>query len=180
MRIDKGTLHTRTLTSFLCSRVKVGMLRSMYCTLLITGLFFMGALIGAAPGQAQDNPDFFLAENGVTVMCPDAEVGDSGEVEGTVYTKRTRNQITTDNAATTCTSGIMSMLSLFNGETFFNGDISSWDVSNVQSMTAMFNFAESFNQDIGSWDVSNVQSMTAMFNSAEDRKSTRLNSSHSV
>jgi len=43
---------------------------------------------------AQENPNFYLAENEVTVMCPDAEVGETGEVDGVVYTKRTRDQIT--------------------------------------------------------------------------------------
>lgn len=30
---------------------------------------------------------FYLAENGVTVLCPDAEVGDKGSVNGRTYTK---------------------------------------------------------------------------------------------
>jgi serine/threonine protein kinase len=36
---------------------------------------------------------FYLAANGVTVMCPDADVGQTGEVNGIVYTKRSRSQI---------------------------------------------------------------------------------------
>ena len=166
MRTDKGTLHTSTLTSLLCSGVKMSALQLAFCGLLASGLLFIVALLGTTPAQAQDNPDFFLAENGVTVMCPDAEVGDSGEVEGTVYTKRTRDQITTSNAATTCTSGISGMSFLFRGDKFFNGDISSWDVSNVTSMRQMFDGAEFFNQDIGDWDVSNVTDMQSMFSVA--------------
>jgi surface protein len=48
----------------------------------------------------------------------------------------------------------------------FNGDISSWDVSNVTSMGGMFYGATSFNQDIGSWDIINVKSMKQMFQGA--------------
>ena len=167
-------------------------LRRAAYSLLATGLFLAILLAGATTVQAQDNPDFFLAENGVTVMCPDAEVGDSGEVEGTVYTKRTQDQITTGNAATTCTSGIRNMSGSFNNffrnnsfnedistwdvssvtnmrrmfwnVEFFNQDISAWDVSNVTNMTRMFKRVSSFNQDIGAWDVSNVTEMTLMFN----------------
>jgi hypothetical protein len=57
--------------------------------------------------------DFYPNTNGVTCMCPDASVGDTGVVNGITYTKRTRQQITTGNASTTCTSGITDMSSLF-------------------------------------------------------------------
>ena len=36
----------------------------------------------------------------------------------------------------------------------FNGDLSSWDVSNVTSMVRMFAQASSFNGDLSSWNVS--------------------------
>jgi hypothetical protein len=45
---------------------------------------------------------FTLADNQKTVVCNDAEVGESGEINGVVYTKRTREEITPENAATTC------------------------------------------------------------------------------
>ena len=35
-----------------------------------------------------DVAQFYLADNGITVMCPDASVGDTGEVNGVTYTKR--------------------------------------------------------------------------------------------
>jgi surface protein len=50
--------------------------------------------------------------------------------------------------------------------TDFNGDISSWDVSNVKNMNETFGNASSFNQDISSWNVSNVEDMGSMFMSA--------------
>ena len=119
---------------------------------------------GATP--AQQNPDFELADNGVTVLCEDAEVGETGTVDGTTYTKRTRDQIFPDNAATTCTSGITDMGGLFREESSFNVDISTWDVSSVTDMSDMFRRAESFNRDIGAWDVSKVTNMEGMFRGA--------------
>ena len=109
---------------------------------------------------------FYLAENGVTIKCPLANVGESGFVDGVEYTKRTRDMITTSNASTTCTSGISDMSELFEGEDTFNDDISHWDVSSVTNMRHMFVEATSFNQDIGSWDVSNVSNMRYMFTAA--------------
>ncbi|NBR41025.1 MAG: BspA family leucine-rich repeat surface protein, partial [Alphaproteobacteria bacterium] len=44
----------------------------------------------------------------------------------------------------------------------FNGDITSWNVSNVTEMRSMFN-RTSFNQDISGWDVGNVTTMAFMF-----------------
>ncbi|GEM_PF-5872806 len=120
--------------------------------------------------DAQDNSTFLIAENGVTVLCPDAEFGESGVVlingEEAIFTKRDREDITAENAATTCTSGITSMSSLFSGQNEFNADISSWDTSNVITMSSMFNGAHSFNQDISNWDVSGVFGMNFLFKNA--------------
>jgi surface protein len=52
---------------------------------------------------------------------------------------------------------------MFNNASSFNGDISSWDVSNVTNMSDMFFQATSFNGDISNWDVSNVTNMSEMF-----------------
>ena len=59
-------------------------------------------------------------------------------------------------------SEINDMSNLFE-ETDFNGDISSWDVSNVTDMSYMFWECSEFNQDISSWNVSNVTDMQDMF-----------------
>lgn len=111
---------------------------------------------------------FYLHENGVTVMCPDANVGDKGTIFGVTYTKRTNEQITTENAATTCTSGITDMNELFRFATGFNQDISSWDVSKVTDMSWMFSSAYSFNQDLSSWDISSVTNIGGMFYEASN------------
>lgn len=106
---------------------------------------------------------FYLADNGITIKAPDAAIGDTGVVNGVTYTKRSRDQITVDNAATTCTSGITTMNYLFPEAMTFNEDISHWDVSSVTNMDNMFNTAVAFNQDLTAWDVSNVTSMERMF-----------------
>lgn len=134
-------------------------------TIFLTGFLFLTATLNL---WAEDSSSFFLHENGVTIMCPDAEVGDSGEVNGVTYTKRTSDQITVENASTTCTSGITDMSELFQGADDFNQPIGSWDVSSVTAFNFMFHGANSFNQDISSWDVSSATSMWAMFYQASD------------
>ena len=64
------------------------------------------------------------------------------------------------------TSNIKDMSDLFGG-TYFNGDISKWNVSNVTNMGDMFFECKSFNKDISSWDVSNVKDMSGMFYKCE-------------
>ena len=114
-----------------------------------------------------DAQTFNLHSNGVTIVCEDASVGDTGDVNGVEYTKRTRDQITPDNASTTCTSGITNMANLFFTQEFidygFNEDISHWDVSNVTDMVGMFHDADVFNGDLSAWDVSKVTNMHQMF-----------------
>ena len=117
-----------------------------------------------------DNPLFYLADNGVTVMCPEAEIGDQGTVNGVTYTKRDREQlqnlVVDENhidVEQTCVSGITDMTEMFLDASDFNGDISSWDVSNVTDMYKMFENSRSFNGDLSSWDVSNVINMGRVF-----------------
>ena len=57
--------------------------------------------------------NFYLHPNGVTFMCSNALIGETGVVGGVTYTKRTKEQITPQNASTTCTSGITDMNNLF-------------------------------------------------------------------
>ena len=60
-------------------------------------------------------------------------------------------------------SGVTDMYAMFIRADSFNGDISEWDVSGVTDMYAMFAYADSFNGDISEWDVSGVTDMSAMF-----------------
>ena len=146
---------------------------------LVTAISFGSATVLAQSGPVSAMASvtistFHLAANGVTVMCTDADVGETGTVGGVVYTKRSKAQIDVlvdaeDHAplATTCTSGVTDMSSMFREATSFNGDIGSWDVSSVTDMYAMFYNADVFNQDIGSWDVSGVMTMAHMFYNAD-------------
>ena len=65
---------------------------------------------------------FYLADNGVTVLCPAAAVGDTGVVDGVTYTKRDRAALDalvaaspTDEVelARSCTTGVTDMSELF-------------------------------------------------------------------
>lgn len=107
--------------------------------------------------------DFYLADNGITIKCENASVGDTGTVGGITYTKRVKGDITVNNAATTCTSGITDMSNLFKFQTGFDDNISHWDTSSVTTMESMFQAAQIFNQDISHWDTSSVTNMYYMF-----------------
>jgi surface protein len=45
----------------------------------------------------------------------------------------------------------------------FNGDISSWDVSNVENMSSMFMYSK-FNNDISNWKINPKCNTNDMFN----------------
>ena len=90
-------------------------------------LFFFRHHVLACRGSILTEPRFaitlqlfYLADNGVTVLCPEAEVGDTGEVNGVLYTKRDRDglfalrQTNSADLVTSCTSGVTDMSNLFN------------------------------------------------------------------
>jgi len=111
--------------------------------------------------------NFYLAENGITIMCPEAAVGDSAEVNGVTYTKVDKSSLTPSNASTSCVTGITDFSYTFETDTTFDEDISHWDMSTATSIAHMFHDATEFNQDISSWDVSNVTSMMHTFKNAQ-------------
>ena len=121
------------------------------------------------PGGRKSASQFYLAANGVTVMCPDADVGQEGEVNGIVYTKRSKAQIDAlvvgrdyVSLATTCTSSVTDMSYMFEA-TSFNQDISSGDGSSVWDMTYMFFNASSFNRDLSGWCLSLITNAPSNF-----------------
>ena len=110
----------------------------------------------------------YLAPNGVTIKCPNAEVGYTEEVNGKIYEVVDNESLEdkTDNnedVTCVCTSKVSYMQNLFREKESFNQDIGGWDVSNVTNMLQMFSSATAFNQDIGDWDTSNVTNMQSMF-----------------
>ena len=114
----------------------------------------------------------YLDNNGVTIKaCSGAVNGDTGVIDNVSYTivneATLRTMIENDSILTNkVTSLVTDMSELFNDNTTFNQDISSWDVSNVTNMEYMFYSATAFNQPIGDWDVSSVTNMESMFQSA--------------
>ena len=121
------------------------------------------ALIGDCSLEFTVYAAFELASNGITVVCDEALVGELGVVDGQIYTKRSAENITPDNAASTCTSGVTNMTGLFAKQSAFNGDISHWDTSSVTTMMGMFQEALAFNQDISHWETRQVVDMNFMF-----------------
>src|SRR5690625_5110086 len=110
-------------------------------------------------------------KNGVTILCPNAALGNIGIVNGIEYEVVGRiilEQKIRDGADVTrvCTSLITDMSELFSGN-IVNQDIGSWDVSKVTDMNRMFLGNFHFDQDISAWDVSNVTDMSYMFFYAE-------------
>ncbi len=73
-----------------------------------------------SPPPPPPAPRFYLAPNGVTVLCPSASVGDTGVVNGVTYTKRDRaglrglvGTVNEAEMATSCTSGVTDMSYMF-------------------------------------------------------------------
>jgi len=58
-------------------------------------------------------------------------------------------------------SKVKTMYEMFNSS-WFKGDISNWNVSNVESMRGMFQYT-SFNNDISKWNVSKCRDFENMF-----------------
>ena len=126
--------------------------------------------------------NIYLASNGVTIECPNSDIGYTQEVNGKTYevvddaamTLKIQDHRNGSNVDFTClcttpmtNEDSANATSVINrlGSTF-NQDISSWDTSNMTTMNAMFDLAQAFNQDISSWDTSSVTNMSWMFHMA--------------
>jgi len=101
----------------------------------------------AAVREAPSSGPFYVAPNGVTVMCPGVAVGDTFVINDVTFTKvdsATLTSLANDQGswpqlATSCTTGVTTMSGLFTRKASFNEDISSWDTSSVKTMYNMFN-----------------------------------------
>ena len=132
-------------------------------------LLFAICLIGCSDSDdVEDTNPVYLDSNGITVKARHwAAIGDSGIINGVLYTIVRDDFLILDNDLTRiCTSRITEIRKLNLGSNF-NQDISSWDVSNVTRMGEMFRGATSFNQDLSDWDVSRVTDMSYIFFNAE-------------
>src|SRR5690625_2216373 len=100
-------------------------------------------------------------------MCPNAEVGDFGLVDGIEYEVVDRamlDQKIRDRVDITrvCTSLISDMNELLYGTTL-NQEIGRWDVSNVTNMSRMLFGTFHCGQEFSAWDVSDVTAVSGMF-----------------
>lgn len=125
--------------------------------------------------EPDNDSNFFLNSNGITIMCPDTSPGETGKVDEVEYESVDRALLIQrrDEGAdltSVCTSLVTDMSEMFR-EIDFNQSIGNWDVSNVTDMSYMFagslsdfdEWTHPFNQAIGDWDVSNVTDMSFMF-----------------
>ena len=115
----------------------------------------------------------YLDANGITVKaCPDAQIGDTGNINGFTYTvvseQQLRDYVNSNYPELNrlVTTQVTNMQGMFGNATSFNQPIGNWDVSSVTDMSSMFYVTSTFNQPIGDWDVSNVNNMWAMFKSS--------------
>jgi surface protein len=100
----------------------------------------------AAVRQAPSSEPFYVAPNGVTVMCPGVAVGDTFTLNDVTFTKvdsATLTSLANDKGswpqlATSCTTGVTTMANLFYRKKSFNEDISSWDTSSVKTLFKLF------------------------------------------
>ena len=143
-------------------------------SLKIKFLIFFGFIFCGFLSFAQGT--FFLDSNGVTVKCTGCAAGDTGVVGGQLYTAHDNTTINAKPKGASdwnrvVTSLVTDTSSLFSGQTTFNQDISSWDMSNVTNMAQMFFMANIFNNggsnSINTWDVSNVTTMRQMFSGGD-------------
>lgn len=121
-------------------------------TLLVTYATLLPIVVHEVKAKDTNN-NFYLADKRLTVMCPNARVGESGTINGKVYTKLAKDEITTSNVETTFTSEVTDMSHVFArfGWVYFNVGIASLDTSQMTNMAFMFEGALTFNQDINKW-----------------------------
>ena len=130
------------------SSVRTMLLRgyAAFFSISVFSAIFKGNLlfVSAAVRQAPSSKPYYVAPNGVTVMCPGVAVGDTFDINGVTYTRVNSSTLkslaknSSPQLATSCTTGITSMSYLFWRKKNFNLDISSWDTSSVTTMQGMF------------------------------------------
>ena len=154
--------------------------------LLTTGETIITTQVICNPdANASEEGRFYLAENGVTIKCPNTKAGDKGIVNGKEYISVDNNtlkemKLIRYDLSCLCTTNVTSMEYLLspNGESGImhlqpfselNMDIKSWDVSGVTNFNYMFDANENLqNADFSYWDTSRAVTMFRMFTNAEN------------
>lgn len=117
-----------------------------------------------------DTSNIYLDNNGITVMCPEGEIGEIGVINGVRYEVVDRDLLIERyredaELSTLCVSLITNMNGLFERDRL-NQDIDNWDVSSVTDMRDMFRRSQ-FNGNISTWNVGSVMDMTSMFRNSQ-------------
>lgn len=115
--------------------------------------------------------EIYLDDNGVTIKAREnAVIGESYKLTyaGTSYKVVNENMLremvaNDDDVTRVVTTRVTSLKSLFEDNSTFNQDISSWDISNTLTLESIFKGAVSFNQNINSWNTSKVENMIDVF-----------------
>ena len=121
--------------------------------------------------SAQVSATLTIDSKGIVKCTSGCTALNTGAIGPDIYTIHTNSSLVAKPISDTDWNRVVTTLvtmsvGLFSGETGFNQDISSWDMSNVIFTTAMFRDATSFNQDIGNWDLSNATNIGEMFKGA--------------
>ena len=203
--IDKGVALTNTVSTSIST---INQLNNIVPHTPVGSGTDIGAIDGNAiwtPGIRGWVPDQTIDLNSIfpistiyfdsgVCKCPNASVGDTATISGTVYTVVDNTNLRTEVAADNfnlCISQVTDMDNLFLNDSTFNSNINFWDTSsvttmqntfkgaiifdqpldnwnvlNVTDMSTMFDDARLFNQDIGNWDTSSVTDMSYMFRDA--------------
>ena len=121
--------------------------------------------------SAQVSATLTIDSKGIVKCTSGCTEGNTGAIGPDIYTIHDNASLGAKPISDTdwnrvVTTLVTSPVGLFSGETGFNQDISSWDMSNVIFTIRMFGGATSFNQDIGNWDLSNAINIGEMFKGA--------------
>jgi len=111
---------------------------------------------------------YSISDKGTITAVGPTKIGDVINIAGVDYTvvDNTTIKAAVEANKAVITTFVTTTENLFKDNATFNGDISSWDMSNVTTMKAMFWGATSFNQNISAWNTSNVTNMNNMFREA--------------
>ena len=121
--------------------------------------------------SAQVSATLTIDSKGIVKCTSGCTEGNTGAIGPDIYTIHDNASLDAKPISDTdwnrvVTTLVTAPVGLFYGETGFNQDISSWDMSNVIFTIRMFGGATSFNQDIGNWDLSNATNIGEMFKGA--------------